>query len=123
MKSRMQPQLLEKHFVPDFAFRIMAMNFLALPQTDSARVRLKPAYWDRFAEILRPLDLKISVNMDTVSTYPQDGEQRDQLTGSPTNALSHQHASHRNSDAEAAAEPQQKLQTLSQANLSPVPEL
>src|SRR2546429_9968410 len=66
----------------DSAFRIGGDEFaLLLPQTDSAQASaLSRRVGVVFAEILRPLELTISVSMDHgVSTYPQDGEQRDQL--------------------------------------------
>src|SRR5882757_4858908 len=66
----------------DSAFRIGGDEFaLLLPQTDSAQaLALSRRVGVVFAEILRPLELTISVTMDHgVSTYPQDGEQREQL--------------------------------------------
>ena len=66
----------------DSAFRIGGDEFaLLLPQTDSAQASaLSRRIGVAFAEILRPLELSISVSMDHgVSTYPQDGEQRDSL--------------------------------------------
>jgi diguanylate cyclase (GGDEF)-like protein len=102
----------------DFAFRIGGDEFaLLLPQTDSAQASaLSRRIGIVFAEILRPLDLKISVNMDHgVSTYPQDGEQRDQLIRVADERLYRiKHASHRKYDAEDAAEPQQQPSKLSE---------
>jgi len=112
----------------DFAFRIGGDEFaLLLPQTDSAQASgLSRRIGIVFAEILRPLDLKISVNMDHgVSTYPQDGEQRDQLIRVADERLYRiKHASHRKYDAEAAAEPQQQPSNLSEPTepSSPAPE-
>jgi len=66
----------------DSAFRIGGDEFaLLLPQTDSAQASaLSRRIGVVFAEVLRPLELSISVTMDHgVATYPQDGEQRDQL--------------------------------------------
>ncbi len=66
----------------DSAFRIGGDEFaLLLPQTDSSQASgLSRRIGVVFTEILRPLDLTISVSMDHgVSTYPQDGDQRDQL--------------------------------------------
>jgi diguanylate cyclase (GGDEF)-like protein len=66
----------------DSAFRIGGDEFaLLLPQTDSAQaLALSRRVGVVFEEILRPLELTISVTMDHgVSTYPQDGEQREQL--------------------------------------------
>jgi diguanylate cyclase (GGDEF)-like protein len=66
----------------DSAFRIGGDEFaLLLPQTDSFQASgLSRRIGVVFAEILRPLNLTISVSMDHgVSTYPQDGDQSDQL--------------------------------------------
>src|SRR5256712_934117 len=66
----------------DSAFRIGGDEFaLLLPQTDSSQASgLSRRIGIVFTETLRPLDLTISVSMDHgVSTYPQDGDQRDQL--------------------------------------------
>jgi diguanylate cyclase (GGDEF)-like protein len=66
----------------DSAFRIGGDEFaLLLPQTDSSQASaLSRRIGVVFTEILAPLDLTISVSMDHgVATYPQDGDQRDQL--------------------------------------------
>jgi len=66
----------------DSAFRIGGDEFaLLLPQTDSAQAAaLSRRIGVVFAEYLRPLDLSVTVTMDHgLATYPQDGEQRDQL--------------------------------------------
>jgi diguanylate cyclase (GGDEF)-like protein len=66
----------------DFAFRIGGDEFaLLLPQTDAAQaVALSRRVASVFAETLLPLQLAVSVGMDHgVATYPQDGEQADQL--------------------------------------------
>jgi diguanylate cyclase (GGDEF)-like protein len=66
----------------DFAFRIGGDEFaLLLPQTDAAQaVALSRRIEAVFAETLVPLQLTISVSMDHgVATFPQDGEQADQL--------------------------------------------
>jgi diguanylate cyclase (GGDEF)-like protein len=66
----------------DSAFRIGGDEFaLLLPQTDSAQAAaLSRRIGVVFAEFLRPLDLSVSVTMDYgLATYPQDGDQRDQL--------------------------------------------
>ena len=66
----------------DSAFRIGGDEFaLLLPQTDSSQAYgLSRRIGVVFAEVLRPLELTIPVSMDHgVSTFPQDGEHRDQL--------------------------------------------
>jgi diguanylate cyclase (GGDEF)-like protein len=66
----------------DSAFRIGGDEFaLLLPQTDSDQtLALSRRVEVVFAETLHALQLSISVNMDNgVATYPQDGEQADQL--------------------------------------------
>jgi diguanylate cyclase (GGDEF)-like protein len=66
----------------DSAFRIGGDEFaLLLPQTDSSQASaLSRRIGVVFTEILRPLDLTISVSMDHgVATYAQDSDQRDQL--------------------------------------------
>jgi diguanylate cyclase (GGDEF)-like protein len=66
----------------DSAFRIGGDEFaLLLPQTDSAQAAaLSRRIGVVFAEFLRPLNLSVSVTMDYgLATYPQDGDQRDQL--------------------------------------------
>jgi len=66
----------------DSAFRIGGDEFvLLLPQTDTAQaLGISRRVETVFAEVLNPLQLDISVTMDHgVGTYPQDGEQPDQL--------------------------------------------
>jgi len=66
----------------DSAFRIGGDEFaLLLPQTDAAQsLALSRRIESVFAETLRPLQLAISVNLDHgVATFPQDGDQSDQL--------------------------------------------
>jgi diguanylate cyclase (GGDEF)-like protein len=66
----------------DSAFRIGGDEFaLILPQTDAAQASLlSRRVGVVFKEYLRPLDLSIGVSMDHgVATFPQDGEQREQL--------------------------------------------
>ena len=66
----------------DFAFRIGGDEFaLLLPQTDAAQaLGLSRRIESVFAEAVLPLQLSVSVTMDHgVATYPQDGEQPDQL--------------------------------------------
>src|SRR6266446_929118 len=90
----------------DSAFRIGGDEFaLLLPQTDSPQaLALSRRIGVVFAEILRPLDLTISVSMDHgISTYPQDGDQRDQLIRIADERLySAKQASNRKTVAEAA---------------------
>jgi diguanylate cyclase (GGDEF)-like protein len=66
----------------DSAFRIGGDEFaLLLPQTDSSQAYgLSRRIGVVFAEVLVPLELTISVSLDHgVSTFPLDGEYRDQL--------------------------------------------
>ena len=66
----------------DSAFRIGGDEFaLLLPQTDTAQaLAISRRVETVFAEVLNPLELSVSVTMDHgVGTYPQDGEQADQL--------------------------------------------
>jgi len=66
----------------DSAFRIGGDEFaLLLPQTDAAQtLALSRRVETVFAETLHSLQLSVSVSMDHgVATYPQDGEQADQL--------------------------------------------
>jgi diguanylate cyclase (GGDEF)-like protein len=92
----------------DSAFRIGGDEFaLLLPQTDSAQASaLSRRISVVFAEILRPLELAISVTMDHgVSTYPQDGEQRHQLIRIADERLyAAKQATQQKAAAEAAAE-------------------
>jgi len=66
----------------DSAFRIGGDEFaLLLPQTDAAQaIALGRRIENVFAETLRPLALTFAVTMDHgVATFPQDGDQTDQL--------------------------------------------
>jgi diguanylate cyclase (GGDEF)-like protein len=66
----------------DSAFRIGGDEFaLLLPQTDAGQaLALSRRVETVFAEMLQPLQLSVSVSMDHgVATFPQDGEQADQL--------------------------------------------
>jgi diguanylate cyclase (GGDEF)-like protein len=88
----------------DSAFRTGGDEFaLILPQTDSAQASaLSRRIGIVFSEILRPLNLTISVSMDHgVATYPQDADQRDQLIRIADERL--YHFKHRSRD-EAVAE-------------------
>jgi diguanylate cyclase (GGDEF)-like protein len=92
----------------DSAFRIGGDEFaLLLPQTDSFQASgLSRRIGVVFTETLRPLDLMVSVSMDHgISTYPQDGDQRDQLIRIADERLySAKQASNRKTVAEAAAD-------------------
>jgi diguanylate cyclase (GGDEF)-like protein len=66
----------------DSAFRIGGDEFaVLLPQTDAAQaLALSRRIESVFAETLKPLQLAFPVNMDHgVATFPQDGDQSDQL--------------------------------------------
>jgi diguanylate cyclase (GGDEF)-like protein len=66
----------------DSAFRIGGDEFaLLLPQTDAEQaLALSRRVETVFAELVQPLQLSIGVSMDHgVATFPQDGEQADQL--------------------------------------------
>ncbi len=66
----------------DSAFRIGGDEFaVLLPQTDAAQaIALSRRIETVFAETLRPLQLTFAVTMDHgVATFPQDGDQTDQL--------------------------------------------
>ena len=66
----------------DSAFRIGGDEFaLLLPQTDAEQaLALSRRVETVFVEMLQPLQLNVSVSMDHgVATFPQDGEQADQL--------------------------------------------
>ena len=90
----------------DSAFRIGGDEFaLLLPQTDSSQASaLSRRIGVVFAEMVRPLNLSISVTMDHgLSTYPQDADQRDQLIKIADERLYRsKFASHERSNAEAS---------------------
>jgi diguanylate cyclase (GGDEF)-like protein len=94
----------------DSAFRIGGDEFaLLLPQTDAAQaVALSRRVGTVFAETLLPLQLTVSVGMDHgIATYPQDGEQADQLIHVADDRLYHlKHTNH-----VRAAEPPQRPPT------------
>lgn len=96
----------------DSAFRTGGDEFaLILPQTDLAQASaLSRRIGVVFAEILRPLNLSVSVSMDHgVATYPQDGDQRDSLIRLADERLYHfKHNSHavaEENPVETAAKP------------------
>jgi diguanylate cyclase (GGDEF)-like protein len=90
----------------DSAFRIGGDEFaLLLPQTDSSQASaLSRRISVVFAEMVRPLDLSISVTMDHgLSTYPQDSDQRDQLIKIADERLYRsKYASHERANAESS---------------------
>jgi diguanylate cyclase (GGDEF)-like protein len=83
----------------DSAFRIGGDEFaLLLPQTDAAQaLALSRRIETVFTEMLQPLQLSVSVSMDHgVATFPQDGEQADQLIRVADERLYRlKHANHR----------------------------
>ena len=91
----------------DSAFRIGGDEFaLLLPQTDAAQATaLSRRIGIAFAEILRPLELSISVTMDHgVSTFPHDGEHRDSLIRIADERLYRsKNATHQKSDSDATS--------------------
>jgi diguanylate cyclase (GGDEF)-like protein len=96
----------------DSAFRTGGDEFaLLLPQTDLAQASaLSRRIGIVFSEILRPLNLSVSVSMDHgVATYPQDGDLRDNLIRLADERLYHfKHKSHTEAaekTAETAAAP------------------
>ncbi len=86
----------------DSAFRIGGDEFaLLLPQTDSAQaLALSRRVETVFAEIIRPLQLAVTVSMDHgVAIFPQDAETTDQLIRIADERLYLQkHANHKKSD-------------------------
>jgi diguanylate cyclase (GGDEF)-like protein len=96
----------------DSAFRTGGDEFaLLLPQADLGQASaLSRRIGVVFSEILRPLNLSVSVSMDHgVATYPQDGEQRDNLIRLADERLYHFkhniHAEAAEKTAETAAPP------------------
>jgi diguanylate cyclase (GGDEF)-like protein len=93
----------------DSAFRIGGDEFaLLLPQTDPDQaLALSRRVEAVFAEIVRPLQLAISVTMDHgVANYPQDGDQSDRLIHVADERLYRwKHASQKRSNPLAAARP------------------
>src|SRR6202008_5210609 len=92
----------------DSAFRIGGDEFaLLLPQTDAAQaLALSRRIETVFAETLRPLQLNFAVTMDHgLATFPQDGDQSDQLIHVADERLYRwKHANHKRT-AEDAAHP------------------
>lgn len=86
----------------DSAFRIGGDEFaLLLPQTDQAQaLALSRRVESVFAESISSFQLTVSVSMDHgVATFPQDGDQADQLVRIADERLYHlKHANHRKAD-------------------------
>jgi diguanylate cyclase (GGDEF)-like protein len=101
----------------DSAFRIGGDEFsLLLPQTDAAQaLALGRRIETVFAELLRPLQLAISVTMDHgVATFPQDGDQSDLLIRVADERLYRvKHASHSKAAAGTSRTPVAPLGTTS----------
>jgi diguanylate cyclase (GGDEF)-like protein len=91
----------------DSAFRIGGDEFaLLLPQTDAEQaLALSRRVETVFVEMIRPLQLSVGVSMDHgVSTFPQDGEQGDQLIRVADERLYRlKHANHGRSAANSEA--------------------
>ena len=90
----------------DSAFRIGGDEFaVLLPQTDAAQaIALSRRIEAVFAETLRPIQLAFAVTMDHgVATFPQDGDQADQLIHVADERLYRfKHANHVRGAAEAS---------------------
>lgn len=90
----------------DSAFRIGGDEFaVLLPQTDAAQaIALSRRIESVFAETLRPIQLAFAVTMDHgVATFPQDGDQADQLIHVADERLYRfKHANHARAAAEAS---------------------
>jgi diguanylate cyclase (GGDEF)-like protein len=93
----------------DSAFRIGGDEFaLLLPQTDAAQaIALSRRIESVFVEGVLPLQLSVTVTMDHgVATYPQDGEQPDQLFHVADDRLYRlKHSNHRAAAAVSASAP------------------
>jgi len=108
----------------DSAFRIGGDEFaLLLPQTDAAQaLALSRRIETVFAETLRPLQLTFAVTMDHgVATFPQDGDQSDQLIRVADERLyrfKNANQVRAASDSSHAAAPQPPSQTPAQSPIS-----
>ena len=93
----------------DSAFRIGGDEFaLVLPQTDAAQASaLSRRIGVVFSELLRPLQLSISVGIDHgVATFPQDADQRTQLVHVADERLYRfKHAEAQSTSVESSTEP------------------
>jgi len=108
----------------DSAFRIGGDEFaLLLPQTDAAQaIALSRRIETVFAETLRPLHLTFAVSMDHgVATFPQDGDQADQLIQAADERLyrfKHANHEHRAADTSRPATPAAESPSPPQAPVS-----
>ena len=108
----------------DSAFRIGGDEFsLLLPQTDAAQaLALSRRIETVFAETLRPLQLAFAVTMDHgVATFPQDGDQSDQLIRVADERLyrfKNANQARAASDSSPTAAPQPPSQTPAQSPIS-----
>jgi diguanylate cyclase (GGDEF)-like protein len=104
----------------DSAFRIGGDEFaLLLPQTDSPQaLALSNRVETVFAEMIRPLQLEVAVNMDHgVAIFPQDAEQADQLIRIADERLYRQkHANHKKAVNGAS-----RIETQPSPETTPVP--
>jgi len=109
----------------DSAFRIGGDEFaLLLPQADAEQaLALSRRVETVFAETLQSLQLSVSVNMDHgVATFPQDGEQADQLIRVADERLYRlKHANHRKPRSEPAAAAPSPAPASTAAAPGPVP--
>jgi diguanylate cyclase (GGDEF)-like protein len=108
----------------DSAFRTGGDEFtLLLPQTDAAQASaLSRRISAVFSEMLRPFELSISVSLDHgVATFPQDGDQREELVRIADERLYHsKHASHA---GETATEAESVPPPAESAEAAPAPEV
>ena len=111
----------------DSAFRIGGDEFaLLLPQTDAEQaLALSRRVETVFAEMLQPLQLSVAVSMDHgVATFPQDGEQADQLIRVADERLYRlKHANHGRSTNDGTRPPSESapLEPASTADRSTMP--
>ena len=106
----------------DYAFRIGGDEFaLILPQTDAAQaLALARRVETVFAEMLRPLQLTVSVSMDHgVANFPQDAEQADQLIRIADERL--YHLKHTNHSRTGSGSPRPETSTALEEPAAPVP--
>ncbi len=107
----------------DSAFRIGGDEFaVLLPQTDAAQaLALSRRIGIVFAEVLRPLQLSVSVSMDHgVANFPQDGDQADQLIRVADERL--YRSKHANHGKNATASARSEANSLAENAPTPSPE-